>query len=148
MARAPKRRSAPRKILHGIKKFGKRHHVMRKIKKYGPGVAATGVALAGIAAAAYLHKPAEKGPHMQEYEHAIATEDPKFQQPRPPHDHTRPAILAELAPKPVTPKPTSPHHFWSMGGMGTNMGNVPPPAYVEGGRDKFGHPNWASKRRK
>lgn len=55
---APKQRSTARKALHGLKKAARKHHVIRRLKKYGPGVAATGVALAGIAAASYFKNPA------------------------------------------------------------------------------------------
>jgi len=56
--RAPKQRTAPRKILHGIKKLNKRHRLVHKLKKYGPGAAAAAVSLGGIAAASYYNNPA------------------------------------------------------------------------------------------
>lgn len=56
--RAPKQRSAARKVLHGIKKLNKRHRLVHKLKKYGPAVLGTAVTLGGIAAASYYKNPA------------------------------------------------------------------------------------------
>lgn len=56
--RPPKRRSQARKIIHGVKKFAKKHHAVRNLKKYGPGAAGAALTLGGIVAAGMTANPA------------------------------------------------------------------------------------------